>query len=312
MSRLDLSPFEDEHVPAAGGLLADRHARHRAAEPLLAAADAEEAIWRAWDREGTSGAVALRERELVGFLFGRVAESRDFGRNAWVERAGHAATDAEVVRDLYAAAAEAWVEAGARNHFALVPVLDGLLDPWYRLGFGQMHMDAARPSGPPSKPLPPGLVIRRGGLDDLESTAVPVNRLIVDLQAASPSFSSLTVDPEEELDEWRDTLEADDVAYFVVEDGGRVVGHSVLYPPGPELGIPDDAVFLASTATAPEVRGAGIGLALTEHVLGWAQEAGYGTVVTNWRVTNLLASRFWPARGFRPTFVRLYRVVGNG
>jgi hypothetical protein len=26
-------------------------------------------------------------------------------------------------------------------------------------------------------------------------------------------------------------------------------------------------------------------------------------------MTNLLASRFWPARGFRPTFLRLYRSI---
>jgi hypothetical protein len=31
--------------------------------------------------------------------------------------------------------------------------------------------------------------------------------------------------------------------------------------------------------------------------------------VTDWRVTNLLSSRFWAARGFRPTFVRLHRAV---
>jgi hypothetical protein len=32
-------------------------------------------------------------------------------------------------------------------------------------------------------------------------------------------------------------------------------------------------------------------------------------MVTDWRVTNLLASRFWPRRGFRTSFVRLYRSI---
>jgi hypothetical protein len=32
-------------------------------------------------------------------------------------------------------------------------------------------------------------------------------------------------------------------------------------------------------------------------------------MVTDWRVTNLLSSRFWPARGFRTTFLRLYRHI---
>jgi hypothetical protein len=32
-------------------------------------------------------------------------------------------------------------------------------------------------------------------------------------------------------------------------------------------------------------------------------------MVTDWRVTNLLASRFWQRRGFEPVFLRLYRSI---
>lgn len=47
-------------------------------------------------------------------------------------------------------------------------------------------------------------------------------------------------------------------------------------------------------------------LALTAHVLTWAREHGFDPMTTDWRMVNLLSSRFWPCRGFRPTFVRLY------
>ena len=33
-------------------------------------------------------------------------------------------------------------------------------------------------------------------------------------------------------------------------------------------------------------------------------------MVTDWRVTNLLSSRAWPALGFTETFLRLHRLVG--
>lgn len=33
------------------------------------------------------------------------------------------------------------------------------------------------------------------------------------------------------------------------------------------------------------------------------------SVVTDWRMTNLSASRAWPALGFRPTFFRLHRAI---
>jgi hypothetical protein len=38
-------------------------------------------------------------------------------------------------------------------------------------------------------------------------------------------------------------------------------------------------------------------------------EQGIPTMVTDWRLSNLLASRFWPKRGFRPTFLRVYRSI---
>ena len=47
------------------------------------------------------------------------------------------------------------------------------------------------------------------------------------------------------------------------------------------------------------------------HAVEEAEDARdlYAAMVTDWRVTNLLASRFWPKRGFRPAFFRLYRSI---
>ena len=73
---------------------------------------------------------------------------------------------------------------------------------------------------------------------------------------------------------------------------------------------PDNAGFLGFAAVLPSARGLGAGRALGETVLAWSAEAGYDVVATDWRVTNLLSSRAWPAIGFRETFLRLHRVVG--
>ena len=75
------------------------------------------------------------------------------------------------------------------------------------------------------------------------------------------------------------------------------------------LGLPERASYLAFASTLPEARGSGIGVALTDASLAAAAEDGYTSMVTDWRVTNLLASRFWPKRGFRPAFYRLYRSI---
>ena len=72
---------------------------------------------------------------------------------------------------------------------------------------------------------------------------------------------------------------------------------------------PERGCYLAFASTLPEVRGSGIGVALTDASLAAAAEAGYAAIDTDWRVTNLLASRFWPKRGFRTAFLRLHRSI---
>jgi hypothetical protein len=115
VSRLALRPFADEHVEAAGALLAARHRRQRATEPLLPArfedvATASAAVEAVWRKESAAGTVALRDGRLVGYLVGAPRDDALWGANAWVELAGHAAERSEVVRDLYAALAAGWLD----------------------------------------------------------------------------------------------------------------------------------------------------------------------------------------------------------
>jgi hypothetical protein len=86
-------------------LLEARHRAHRAAEPLLAPADAEAAVRAVLAHQSASGVVAVHGDEVVGFLIAELRESQFWGQHAWVDYAGHAAADPELVRDMYAAAA---------------------------------------------------------------------------------------------------------------------------------------------------------------------------------------------------------------
>ena len=206
--------------------------------------------------------------------------------------------DAEAVRDDYALRAADW----PLLHFAIVePVTPEALEPWYLLGFAQMHAYGLRESGG-ERIDADGVSIRRAGLEELE-TALRLDRLIHDAQAASPSFSNVPLDDAKHRQDWVETLEGDDVRYFLAERAGEALGHLTLYADPHD----DEALHIASTAVVPEARGAGVGVALTTHALAYAQEQGHPRVWTNWRVTNLGASRFWPARGFRLERLRLVR-----
>jgi ribosomal protein S18 acetylase RimI-like enzyme len=309
MPAVRLVPFEERHLPEAAALLADRHRRHRLVEPLLPDVDDfEEQVARDWRHEGASGAVALDGDEVAGYLIGYPRED-PAGTYVWIDLAGHAAREPELVRDLYQSAAAAWVEAGLKRHMVFVPALRELVEPWSRLSFGVSAALAARETAIEPEPAP-GITVRASLPADLERVAMLATEMAKVL-AASPSFSGHAVPTAEESDEeWSDTWDDPRFTHFVAEHRGEIAGELLLYRrPEGDLRVPPSSIDLAHAATEPSLRGTGVGLALTAHALSWANAHGYDTMITDWRMTNLLASRFWPRRGFRETFLRLYRSI---
>ncbi len=322
MVRHTLRPMTEDDLGAAARLLAARHARHRASEPLLeprferteVAAEQVDALLRA---EQASGAVACVGDEVVGYLLG--APRPGDPPNTWVEPAGHALADgqdAELVRDLYALAAQRWIDEGCTAHYVVVPSHDGpVLDAWWRLGFGQQQVHAIREVPVHAAPASiERLAIRRAGPADLHALA-ELDLVLDEHQRRSPVFSGLPMPSlGEALAQWVEGVDDPDLTTFVAERDGVVVGSAIgcsVTRSGMHVGLcrPPEAGLLGFAAVRASAQGRGVGRALGETVLAWAADAGYRSVVTDWRATNLLASRAWPRLGFRPTFLRLHRLV---
>ena len=320
MARPEILPFTDDHLPEAGRLLAQRHRRHRADRPELAASFedagvAEKQVAEAWAADDASGAVATRDGRVLGYLLGAPKPSAVWGPNLWVESAGYAALDAELTRDLYAVAATDWVARGLTAQYVLVPTSDpALLDAWYRLGFGHQQAHAVREVLDPERCTPTDLTIRLAGRADIPALAT-LELALPDHQGLAPTFSAgATSSYADTVADWEEDFDNPDFHVMVAEHGGTVVGSAVgcaLEKSSSHAGParPDNAGLLGFAAVLPEARGLGAGRALGEAVLAWSSEAGFDSVVTDWRVTNLLSSRAWPALGFRPTFIRLHRLV---
>jgi GNAT superfamily N-acetyltransferase len=279
-------------------LLAERYRRQRALEPLLpdvgdfAAHVPEE-----------PGRVATRGGRVVAYLAGAVD-----GERAVVGFGGCAASEPEVLRDLYADLAAGWVADGCARHAVAVPAgAPELVDVWFRLAFGrQLTWGVREPEA--GAPAFDG-TIRRSTRDDLEAI-VPHVRELADAGAASPSFSGLEATDNELRDEWSDTWDDDGFVHFVAERDGTLVGHLLLYRrPAADLRVPPDSIDIGHATTLPELQGTGVGSALTTHALDWAAGEGLRAVTVDWRDVNLSASRFWTSRAFRPQYFRLYRAV---
>jgi GNAT superfamily N-acetyltransferase len=151
-------------------------------------------------------------------------------------------------------------------------------------------------------------------MDDIEQL-VEIGPLLSRHQGQSPVFSSVPEQtPEDVRADVLDDFSTEGVANLVYEVDGRIVGNFFVCPlelssAHSGLARPPGASFLGFALTYPEARGTGAGVALTDASFAWARERGYETMVTDWRETNLLASRFWPKRGFRTSFLRLHRWI---
>lgn len=321
MARPEILPFADEHLDGAAVLLAERHRRHRLAEPLLPPryedpTEARAEVEAQWKQEHASGAVARENGKVTGYLLGAPRDSPLWGANVWVELAGHAVAEPELARDLYGLAAARWADAGRTRHYVLIPASDsGLVDAWFHVGFGLQHVQAIRElSGEPETNAASSVQVGTAEERDLDDL-VALAPLLAEHQALSPVFGSVPPDdPDEVRAEIVEELARPEVGNLVAEVDDRVVGNFCVHRVEESsmhvgLGRPEGASFLGFAVTHPDVRGTGAGLALTDASFRWARERGYEVMVTDWRATNLLSSRFWPRRGFRPTFLRLYRSI---
>lgn len=317
---MQIVPFRQEHLAEAGALLAARHRRDRLNQPLLPAPfeeveTAQQSVELLLQTKGARGVAAVKDGALQGFLMARSLTAPIWGRAAQIPYHGHAATRADLYRDLYAALAADLVRDGFLYHQAVVPAGDqSALQAWFSLTFGQEQVHALQPvqTEATAPTLPPGVSIRRAGPTDLEAI-LEVAHLIAEHQAASPVFGILLPEqPADWREGWAEMLADPNSWIYIAEQEGRILGHQaweVAAPSLTDLLTPPDAAYLNVAATRPECRGMGLGQALTFYGMREAAERGALVALTDWRATNLLSSRFWPRQGFQPVAYRLTRRI---
>ncbi len=254
-----------------------------------------------------SGAEALRSGVRVAHLLGRLGEAPSRGAYAWVALADQSLSPDEtpaLLADVYAVAAEPWVERGHLTHIVETSPADDVLRLWFELGFGLEQVYAASPSRAKDPPPPDGYAVRQATTADLERV-LDVADAIPRHQIGPPVWSGLPLPTREEMATgWAELLAENGAVVLLAERDGETVGYVATYPadtPG--------VAHLPVAGTREDARGHGIGSSLAAHALHRAYRDGYATVELDWRSTNLLASRFWRRLGFSPTGYRLRRDV---
>ena len=325
---IKIIPFNNDLLPQAGELLAQRHRSDRVVLPALPSrfenpGVARRAIEASLSRERAGGFAAMDDGGLVAYLIGDMVLDNLWGRTAWVRTAGVACrpeADMEIVRDLYAALGATWVGHGIFCHYVQIPIADpAMIQTWFSLSFGIEHVYglADLESVDPAMPLPPPEVeIRKAGPDDRRYLG-DMSDVVWRQQVKAPVWAvEMPEAASENRELWESQLDESDVTVWLALAGGRVVGIQGYWPAESALGAADDNLFIPENCahmslagTREGERGKGIGKLLSKSVLAQVRGEGYRFCDTEWRSTNLLASRFWPNRGYRPVAYRLVRRI---
>jgi ribosomal protein S18 acetylase RimI-like enzyme len=136
---------------------------------------------------------------------------------------------------------------------------------------------------------------------------------IMQHQVGTPVFGiALPGDAPRLQDGYAGLLDEDDVSFWIATRDGEPLGYQVFWGDAPSASnmlTPEACVSLGVGGTLPAARGLGLGTALVQKGFQHAQAQGYTTCSTDWRMTNLLSSRFWPKLGFHPVAYRLFRHI---
>lgn len=330
MPAIEVEAFAPDGIEAAGRLLAARHAADRRRLPVLTAklegpgACAAE-VASLLHRKRTSGAIARRNGEVVGFLFGEQMLFAPYQHpyqyihphSIEIPVQGHAVAPGEdlvtVYRALYGFLAVEWVRHGFFVHRTyIVPGDAELQEAWVALGFGRHTTCATRDTAAPVAVEPrAGIDIHLAGREDLE-VVLGLSRTLELHHVAAPIFWPMlkTVEPANR-EFHAGALESGEEPYFVAYEGGRPVGMQTFLRPGytPPTIDQEADVYLYEGVVEPDVRSGGVGRALLAHSMAWARDRGYRTCTLHFASNNPSGVPFWLGQGFVPIEHSMDRIV---
>jgi len=137
-----------------------------------------------------------------------------------------------------------------------------------------------------------------------------MSSIILSCLNSAPTF--LPVKPELVIDinaGYKSLVEDDDSTILIAEKNMKELGFQVYEPITPDLMSPDDGVELHIAGTHYSQRARGIGKKLMNEGYRIMKERGYNSIITDWKITNLSGSTFWPKCGFKPIAYRMIRNI---
>jgi GNAT superfamily N-acetyltransferase len=312
-----LIPFTHEHLDPAVTLFHISYQQEREHNPLLPTRALDDPTWirdtlaACLDNPGVA---VMQNDRLAAYMITGAQFPWKGQRAALVPEYGHSATSADketLYQRMYMHLAQLWVDDHVHlhliGHFAHDEVLQETL---YQLGFGAIVAERFRDLSPIDAPTDVAIV-EESDVHKLADHELEHNRYYL----RAPIFLTRDTDRSAILADLDVHTQAGDVFFVYYEDGkpraDMIVGRTISNPEGEGFLLWDTNTALIKGAyVQPEMRGKGVGAALLNHAIHWAQAQGYARLFVEHETANFYGGHFW-RKYFAPYLYFSMRYVDN-
>jgi GNAT superfamily N-acetyltransferase len=202
------------------------------------------------------------------------------------------------------------IAGGVLRYYLLHTALPRLPEALSNLGFGRSSAYGVQPAA--ARRRSSAVAVRIAGAEHLDTVA---RLALVEIQhrSAAPMFAPPHAPPLPDLVARHRALHEGGAVHLVATLDGRDVGLLTieLTSPVPRL-CPDGQPYIGPTVTLPGARGRGVGHALVDAALTWANAHGYQWTSVDFDTANPLSRPFWLNAGFHPTGYGVLRLIDGG
>ncbi|MCT6924567.1 GNAT family N-acetyltransferase [Metasolibacillus sp.] len=316
---MEFKQIKLEDIPAMAELLIERQRVESEAFPFLKNnclhVEYITNLFEKWfNHHNMLGVGAFINHELVGYIIGEIKHDTTRGRHVWVHYEGVAIRQdesSELIRQLYAKASAVWVAQGCFTHYTLIPLGNkAYYDAYQRLSFAIQQAHAVMEMAD-YQPFDNVAEVDVRFANEMDSEALgQMSSIIQAYQNAAPTFEPVLPETAAEIKiGYSSVLEEEDAICLLATKDKNELAFQVYFPANSNLMTPDNAIELSIAGTYDVQMGKGVGKKLMNESYRIMQEKGYQHMVTDWRITNLASSTFWPKCGFKPVAYRMVRHI---
>ncbi|MGC9395628.1 MAG: GNAT family N-acetyltransferase [Anaerolineae bacterium] len=295
-----LIPFTQAYLDAAVALFGESYRREREHSPLLPTRAIDDPAWirdALAARLENPGVAVLQDDRLVAYMVTGAQFPWKGQRAALVPEYSHSATATDkdrLYQLMYMHLAQIWIDNHAHLHVIGHFAHDNILrETLYQLGFGAILAERLRGLSPIDAPTDIAIV-EEPNVHKLADLELEHNRYY----PKAPIFLTRETDRSAMLADLDEHVQAGDVFFTYYEDGvpraNMIVGRPSPNQEGEGFLLWDtNTAQVKSAYVQPEMRSKGVGAALLNRAVQWAQAQGYARLFVEHETANFYGGRFW-------------------